>query len=134
MENINLKVQSVSDIITNSSSEVFMVYDDKCIKNIKELVNAILSINNADVTFDDIFECKISFDKERLLENYPEYNGLTEEELLCKAQEIDDEYDEWPYVNGVSIEAKNNNNDKIKNAAIILSKIDEIFDTYARYC
>ena len=46
--------------------------------------------------------------------------------MLCKAQEIDEEYDEWPYVNGVSIKAKNNKNDKIKNAAIILSKIDEI--------
>ena len=62
MERFILKVQTVSDIITNSSSEVFMVYDDKCINNIKELVNAILSINNTDVTFDDLFECKISFD------------------------------------------------------------------------
>ena len=134
MERFNLKVQTVSDIITNSSSEVFMVYDDNCINNIKELVNAILAINNTDVTFDDLFECKISFDEERLLDNYPEYSNLTEEELLRKAQKHDDDdYDSWPYVNGVSITAKKNNN-KVKDAAIILSKIDKIFDSYAKYC
>lgn len=134
MKRFNLKVQTVSDIITNSSSEVFMVYDDKCINNIKELVNAILSINNTDVTFDDLFECKISFDKERLLDDCPEYIDLTEEELLRKAKEHDDnDYDSWPYINGVSITAKKNDK-KVKDAAIVLSKIDEIFDSYAKYC
>ena len=40
-----IKIQSVSDIITNSSSEVFMVYDVDGLERIKELVNAVLSLS-----------------------------------------------------------------------------------------
>lgn len=52
-----LKIRSFTDVITNSSSEVFTVYNKDAIKNIKQLVNAILAINDQtnQVTFDDIF-------------------------------------------------------------------------------
>lgn len=52
------KIKSITDVITNSSTEVFTVYDKNAIENIKQLVNAILSINNNDkkLTFDDLFD------------------------------------------------------------------------------
>lgn len=49
-----IKIQSVSDVITNSSTEVFIVYNLSNIDSIKELVNAILAIDG-NYTFDDLF-------------------------------------------------------------------------------
>lgn len=38
MKKIVIKVQSISDIITNSSSEVFVVKSDNTIKEVKKLI------------------------------------------------------------------------------------------------
>lgn len=131
MERFNLKVQSVSDIITNSSTEVFMVYDENSMNNIKDLVNAILSLSGSNKTFDDLFTYEINFDEEYLLEVHPEYKKYKRDELLQKAYEFDDDYSHYPCVNGYKIIAKNSKNEEV---AEILSKIDKIFNTYARYC
>ena len=132
-KNIVLKIQSVSDIITNSSTEVFMVYDDTSFKNIKDLVNAILSLNKDNTyTFDDLFTVEASFDKEGFISMFPEYKDLSDSELLQKAYEYDDDnYDGYPLVNSYVVKAKSNVHDKV---AVELSKIDQIFQTYARYC
>jgi hypothetical protein len=127
-------VQSVSDIITNSSSEVFMVYSDQSFKQIKELVNAILAINGENkYTFDDLFEVEANMDREWFLEQYPEYDGLSDEELLEKARQYDEEnYGEgYPYVNGYVVTAKNVAHDDI---AAKLSSLDRIFESYVSYC
>lgn len=133
MKRINIKVQSVSDIITNSSTEVFMIYDEESVKQIKELVNAILDLGNYKERFDDLFECKITFDEERLLDENPEYKGLSEKELLEKAYEYDDDfrYEGYPIVNGYTITSKNVKDEKL---ATMLSNIDNIFGTYSVYC
>lgn len=52
------KIQSVSDIITNSSTEVFTMYRSSDVNTIKNIVNAILAINS-DVTFDDLFKIEM---------------------------------------------------------------------------
>ena len=43
--NIKVKIQSISDVITNSSTEVFIVYDSSNIDSIKQVIDAILSID-----------------------------------------------------------------------------------------
>ena len=53
-----IKVQSISDLITNSSTEVFVVYDSTNIDSIKNVVNAILAIDSS-YTFDDLFTLKM---------------------------------------------------------------------------
>ena len=55
---MNFSIQSMSDIITNSSSEVFTLYGLHHKKLIKNIVNAILAINS-NYTFDDLFEIKL---------------------------------------------------------------------------
>lgn len=126
-----IKIQNVSDIITNSSSEVFMVYDSHAFKNIKELVNAILAATGYEHTFDDMFEIKANVSKD-FLSDYPEYAGLSDEEILYKAYEHDsDRYDGWPVVDSYTVTAKD---EKYKDAAKLLSQIDGIFETYAMYC
>lgn len=134
MSKKNVIVQSVSDIITNSSSEVFMVYSDQSFKQIKELVNAILSINSDNkYTFDDLFEVKAHLDEEWFLEQYPEYEGIPYDELIEKARQIDeDNYGEgYPYVSGYVVTAKNNKHEDIASK---LSELDRIFESYVSYC
>lgn len=46
---------SFSDIITNSSSEVFVFFNKDSEKRIKELVDVILGTFHVDKTFDDLF-------------------------------------------------------------------------------
>lgn len=134
MKKIRLLIQSISDIITNSSTEVFMVYDKRAFDDIKDLVNAILNINkNNEYTFDDLFEIKESFDEEEFLYQYPQYKSLKDDEIIEQAHKIDDEnYGEgYPYVNGYIVTAKNPKN---KEVAEKLSNINRIFETYASYC
>lgn len=128
---ITLKIQNVSDVITNSSTEVFMVYNESAFKNIKDLVNAILDMAGDTDRFDDLFEIKATVDS-WFLEEYPEYKGKTEEEILEAATRIDDDsYDGSPFVNGYVVTAKTPKGEKVAKS---LSEIDEIFMTYARYC
>ena len=62
-KNNTIKVKSITDVITNSSTEVFTFYNDGGIKTIKDTVNAILAINSGNkYTFDDLFEIKYVFD------------------------------------------------------------------------
>ena len=56
---IKIKIQSISDVITNSSTEVFIVYDSSNIDSIKHIIDAILSIDGH-YTFDDLFTIKMN--------------------------------------------------------------------------
>ena len=62
-KNNTIKVKSITDVITNSSTEVFTFYNDGGIKTIKDTVNAILAINcDNKYTFDDLFDIKYAFE------------------------------------------------------------------------
>lgn len=128
-----VKIQSVSDIITNSSSEVFMVYDADGLKRIKELVNAVLSLNeNNTYTFDDLFTIEADLEVEEFLDEYPDFAGLGYEDLLREAYLIDeDNYGSYPWVHGYTVTARNPKNDEIAEK---LSNLDKIFTSYATYC
>ena len=59
----NIKVGSITDVITNSSTEVFTVYSDNGIDFIKRMVNNILSLKGGnDLKFDDLFNVRYNFD------------------------------------------------------------------------
>jgi len=55
---MKINIQSISDIITNSSTEVFTMYSSSDVSTIKNIVNAILAING-DITFDDLFKIEM---------------------------------------------------------------------------
>lgn len=66
-KNNTIKVKSITDVITNSSTEVFTFYNDGGIKTIKDTVNAILAINSDNkYTFDDLFDIKYAFEFDRI--------------------------------------------------------------------
>ena len=53
-----VKVHSVIDLITNSSTEMFVDYSDS-LEHIKELVDEILHLQGSTFRCDDVFEIKV---------------------------------------------------------------------------
>ena len=68
-----IKVQSISDLITNSSTEVFVVYDSTNVDSIKNIVNAILAIDSS-YTFDDLFTIKMIVSEHAIDKMYREWD------------------------------------------------------------
>lgn len=50
-----IKIQSVSDVITNSSTEIYTVCTEYTLDRLKDIVNSILKITNSTLTADDLF-------------------------------------------------------------------------------
>ena len=53
-------IQSISDIITNSSSEIFQFADNE--EGVKELITLILKASSSDLTCDDLFIVESHYD------------------------------------------------------------------------
>lgn len=54
--NIIIPVHSFVDVITNSSSEVYVMASESTIKSIKAIVNHLLAVGRSQQTADDLFE------------------------------------------------------------------------------
>lgn len=133
-----VKIQSVSDIITNSSSEVFVIYDQNGIDAIKTLVNSLLKIANSKYVFDDLFDIRFIWDE--IVEEY--YNddggfegtGQTIEEYRQHLQDERLRYGEGsPVITGIEVIPKLDTSE-CKEAADVLSTIDNIFRSDVFYC
>lgn len=66
-----IKLHSVVDLITNSSTVIF-TYSEGSLQAVKDLVNEMLKVFERKETFDDIFYAQI------LPDEYSEYNELPE--------------------------------------------------------
>ncbi len=144
-----MKIQSISDIITNSSTEVFVVYDESNISSIKELVNSILSLVDPSKTCDDYFDIEMVVNYEGL---YYILCDLYNDERDYEFKEIEEFYNIKNYKNemeylktipkdvieklfeessyyymyeGISITPKT---EEAKEVAKVLNKIDKIFE------
>lgn len=102
---VDIKVQSISDVITNSSTEIYTIYTKNDVKTIKEIVNALLAVNG-DSTFDDLFEIELLIndsvfeylwdDSQAIQEEYPDKNKFYEYLENCKdPDELDRFEDIW---------------------------------------
>lgn len=117
-----------SDIITNSSSEIYCVYSKHGISLIKDIVNSILKIANSKETFDSLFEIKLipnEYIEEDFIDEY-DREPVSEDELIEYALGLQGE---GPVFDGISVTAKDEKN---KEAAHLLSYIDGIFQ-YEEY-
>ena len=83
-----IKIKSITDVITNSSTEVFTFADEDSVEKLKRFIDSVLYIAGSDKTCDDLFE--IRYELKRDVEEYwdPEdYWGDTNEyyESLVKS-------------------------------------------------
>ena len=127
-----IKIQSISDIITNSSTEVYITYYGCDKTAIINLVNAILAING-DGCFEDYFEFEWIPNKDYLRDLWEDekietpfevwLKTLTEDDLFDTFQRAYD-YEERNYVEGYRIIPKDPKN---KHAADLIAGLDSIF-------
>lgn len=145
-----LIINSMTDVITNSSTSVFVVYAEHNIDSIKELVNSILAIDGK-YTFDDLFDISLDLNydviehySEKLSEEFSEFtqhdadyekilNSFDKEKKSRFINElwdfINDDYDYYyksPY-EYIKVTIKKNS-PEIEKAAKLISNIDSIFD------
>lgn len=80
-----MKISSITDVITNSSTEVFAYVDKDTVKKIKELFNLIVALTSGKGCFDDYFE--ISLVPGKYAEDY--WNGKKPWEDLNEEEKLD---------------------------------------------
>jgi len=66
-ETVKLLVHSFIDLITNSSTEIF-VHSKDSLKPAKELLTEFLKISGSDKTFDEVFEITLKLDSDNIRE------------------------------------------------------------------
>lgn len=143
-----IKIQSISDIITNSSTEVFTIYCTRNKEDIKDLVNAILAINS-NYTFDDLFTIHMEIDSyiaDVIYDNYEEISKkfndsdefikyletLSDKDLRPYEQMIYElwDYSSRPLYSGIYITLKEGliETKTLSNAIIAINNIAFIFE------
>lgn len=131
-----IKIQSISDVITNSSTEVYITYYPSDKNAIINVVNAILAING-EGKFEDYFEFKWIPNTDFLYEKWEEDGiEIPFEQWVASLPEsfLFSEYERWDncynFIEGYSITAKDPKNSK---AADLLTSLDSIFTTDVSY-
>lgn len=130
------KIQSISDVITNSSTEVYITYYPSDKDAIINVVNAILAINGGG-KFEDYFEFTWIPNEDFL------YDKWVDDEIKIPFEQwveslpesfLFSEYERWDdcrnFIEGYSITAKDPKNSK---AADLLTSLDSIFTTDVSY-
>lgn len=131
-----IKIQSVSDVITNSSTEVYITYYPSDKNAIINVVNAILAINGGG-KFEDYFEFKWIPNEDFLYDKWVDDEiKIPFEQWIKSLPEsfLFSEYQRWDdcrnFIEGYSITAKDPKNSK---AADLLTSLDNIFTTDISY-
>lgn len=126
---ISVKIQSISDLITNSSSEVFVIYTKEGIEILKSVVSELLGRD-----FDEHFIIEVNCYEyaRRTYNNRGEDEAdMSFEDWCFKHNEDWNDYDGPTAIEGLTIIAKNPEDERI---ARLISAIPYIFDSESRYC
>lgn len=152
---MKINIQSISDIITNSSTEIYTIYTKNDIKTIKSIVNALLAVNG-DSTFDDLFDIELLIndsvfqylwkDSKELQTEYPNEEDFNKYLETCTNQKDLDRFENiwyetrWDYVEsfyeGYSVTLKSGieKTEKLEQAIKAINTLDSIFDHDICYC
>lgn len=135
-QTVVIKVQSISDVITNSSTEVYITYYPSDKDAIINVVNAILAINGGG-KFEDYFEFKWIPNEDFLYDEWVDNEiKIPFEQWVESLPEsyLFSDYQRWidcrNFIEGYSITAKDPKNSK---AADLLTSLDSIFSTDVSY-
>lgn len=121
---MRIKIQSISDLITNSSSEVFVVYTKEGIESFKEIVSTLIGDD-----FDNHFNLEI-YTNEYLMDEYIESGSELSFEDWC-FQYDEENWEGRTAVEGFAVTAKNPED---LNKAKAINNIYSLFEGEERYC
>lgn len=151
---VDIKIQSMTDVITNSSTSVFTIYTKNDIKTIKSIVNALLAING-DSTFDDLFDIELLINNSvfedlwdgsiELQKEYPNADDFNKYLKTCTNQNDLDRFENiwWDtrydfymsFYDGYSVTLKPGieKTEKLEQAIRAIQILDSIFDHDVSY-
>lgn len=125
---IKLTIQSINDIITNSSSEVVVRYDKEGVNRLKELVNKLIE-PFTELKFDDLFTLTYSrefydeddnFINDEIPEDHPDLENI----LQRSWEKVWN--DGYPDIQGILIRPKQGK-ECMEQACELLESISDIF-------
>lgn len=125
---MKFKLQSINDVVTNSSTEIYQEATEYTVKAVKEIINVILKIGGSDKSCDDLFAVSINY--EDMLEDYFEsiYDYDISEEQIKVIDEIRSRKNE----RGVLISDSEAYNELVKAGLVgtTLPTIEKFVDNY----
>lgn len=126
---MKFKIQSISDLITNSSSESFVIYTKEGIEILKSIVSELLGKD-----FDDYFMIHVNVN-EYCIDDYDSRDedeaNLSLEDWCFKHCEDWNNYEGCPAIESIAILAKN---PRDARTAELLNRLPYIFESETRYC
>ena len=101
------RIHSVVDVITNSSTVIFVQAGDQTIKSAKDIAQKVLDLAGSDKKAEDLFDFKIEYDEVYCYlcdekgydEKCPVCNG--KEEFLPTQEQVEEHYEEYNNCMGV---------------------------------
>lgn len=142
-----IHIQSISDIITNSSSETYMKLQDDSVESVKKIIDSILALAGHGFHWDDFFKIYEDFDEDDARcrhkdewddqehEDGEEYKEPTREELLDFVHDYNES--RWDEGGGSIIETNMTFipiDPDAKESASLLHKLNDLFDAQTQYC
>ena len=144
---MKIYIQSLSDIITNSSSETYTILQGDSIESVKKIIDSILDLAGHGFHWDDFFKIEEGFDEDYardLHKDYwedsddheegDEYKEPTYEELLDFVHDYNDA--NWVIGEGSIIETYmvfTTTDPDSKLAASLLHKLNDLFESQTQY-
>lgn len=133
-------VQSINDVITNSSSETFLAIHSDTLDSVKEICTSLIGLGmdseeaallGRSPEFDDYFTIEVNWrDKEAAEEAWDEEGNVgTLEEFAIKMDSEDS--DHYPYLNGFTVKAKSPEYEKVAEK---VNKMNDLFNATEYYC
>jgi hypothetical protein len=77
VKEIKLEIHSMVDLITNSSTEIFISANDNAEENVKKILQKILDVTGSTKKVDDVFEVKVKHEDSCFAEEDVVKNILT---------------------------------------------------------
>jgi len=125
-----LNLHSVVDLITNSSSEIFVSASKKTVTAIKDTINNILKLGGSVATCDDLFDIKLWVDGEYYDNEKDEYVSVDGEYTAEIERQMGDS--ERPPEITLRVKPKDKDSKEAKAAADVLSSLTSLFSIEER--
>lgn len=141
-----IKIQSISDIITNSSSEVYTILEYDSVESVKRIIDSILALAGHGFHWYDFFKIEEDFDEDDALyyhksewenskhEEGEEYKTPSREELVDFVHDFNE--GAWDCAEGHVIETYLKFipiDPDAKESAALLHKLNDLFDAQIVY-
>ena len=127
MTEVIIRIQSLNDIITNSSTEIITTLDEDAVDTIREMVNELLKVGGSRYCFDDLFTITTYWDKE---DEWEDAGFSSKEDYIERLEECGGNLDYRASSKSYIVEAKDSKNEE---AATLLTKLQNITYSFEVY-